>query len=290
MTENDNNEIVSDNEINSSIDHIIKSSPDSYIEFDDGTVVELPKSDGAQKVGSTLYKAAKIMEGYAEEITSVSSDSLVAADSGGNQLVLDTERGVRNIRQGKPQSAIKREVEEATEEQRRRMIQYEEDKAFYEKQILQKARAASAINNDAIKILHPTYRTKLMEAISRYGTLQAALLELREKYGVAVRPDVLRRMRGIIPALDAEIEDALGMYQGRLQRAMHQRAVEGVDKIIRDKEGNEIDREKVYSDSLLAKMVDTHNPEYKEARQKDEKRGNTINVQIIKDFHNHRKD
>ena len=282
MNENDNDEIVSDNEI--------KSSPDSYVEFDDGTVVELPKNDGAQKVGSTLYKAAKIMEGYAEEITSVSSDSLVAADSGGNQLVLDTERGVRNIRQGKPQSAIKREVEEATEEQRRRMIQYEEDKAFYEKQILQKARAASAINNDAIKILHPTYRSKLMEALSRYGTLQAALLELREKYGVAVRPDVLRRMRGIIPALDAEIEDALGMYQGRLQRAMHQRAVEGVEKIIRDREGNEIDRERVYSDSLLAKMVDVHTPEYKEARQKDEKRGNTINVQIIKDFHNHRKD
>ena len=73
-----------------------------------------------------------------------------------------------------------------------------------------------------------------------------------------------------------------------LQMAMHQRAVEGVEKIIRDREGNEIDRERVYSDSLLAKMVDTHTPEYKEAKQKETNKGNTINVQIIKDFHNYK--
>ena len=35
-------------------------------------------------------------------------------------------------------------------------------------------------------------------------------------------------------------------------------------------------------------MVDTHTPEYKEAKQKETNKGNTINVQIIKDFHNYK--
>ena len=158
----------------------------------------------------------------------------------------------------------------------------------YEKQILQKSRSAAAINDDYIKILQSTYRLKFVDAVARYGTLAAGLRYMHDTYGITVRADVLRRMRAIIPAFNAEIEDALAMYQGSLQMAMHQRAVEGIEKIIRDRDGNEIARERVYSDSLLAKMVDTHTPEYKEAKQKETNKGNTINVQIIKDFNNYK--
>ena len=43
-------------------DNEIKSSPDSYVEFDDGTVVELPKNDGAQKVGSEYWSNSNNQE------------------------------------------------------------------------------------------------------------------------------------------------------------------------------------------------------------------------------------
>lgn len=241
--------------------------------------------------GAPLNKALKMaevmMHQAGNEIISVSPDSLLEADNGGTQLVLDTVNGAEIVQQG---SSVRKEVEAITEEQRQKMILYEKDKAFFEKEVLTRSRSVGTINEDYIKILHPTYRTKFLDAVSRYGTLSAALNILKTKYGVSVRRDVLRRMRSMIPAFDAEIEDALAIYQGSLQIAMHERAVEGIEKAIRDREGNVIDTERVYSDSLLAKMVDTHNPEYKEAKQKDDKRGNTINVQIIKDFHNYKKE
>ena len=220
------------------------------------------------KVADTLNKAALLLTEEIDKTAAVSPNSLVAAEKDKPQIILDTNGQLELVQE---QSSVKQEVQAITEEQRKKAQQYALDKAFYEKQILQKSRSAAAINDDYIKILHPTYRHKFVDA-----------------YGVTVRADVLRRMRAIIPAFNAEIEDALAMYQGSLQIAMHQRAVEGVEKIIRDREGKEIDRERVYSDSLLAKMVDTHTPEYKEAKQKETNKGNTINVQIIKDFHNYK--
>lgn len=237
------------------------------------------------KVADTLNKAALLLTEEIDKTAAVSPNSLVAAEKDKPQIILDTNGQLELVQE---QSLVKQEVQAITEEQRKKALQYQQDKAFYEKQILQKSRSAAAINEDYIKILHPTYRHKFVDAVSRYGTLAAGLRYMRDTYGITVRADVLRRMRAIIPAFNAEIEDALAMYQGSLQMAMHQRAVEGVEKIIRDREGNEIDRERVYSDSLLAKMVDTHTPEYKEAKQKETNKGNTINVQIIKDFHNYK--
>jgi len=124
--------------------------------------------------------------------------------------------------------------------------------------------------------------------LGKFGTIASALKYRKDPYGLKVRSDVLNRIMVMVPAFKAEIEDAKTYYQASIQMAMHQRAVEGVDKIIRDRKGNEIDREKVYSDSLLAKLADTHNPEYKEAKQKESSRGNNITVQIIKDFHNYK--
>lgn len=240
-----------------------------------------------KKVADTLNKAAlELTKNAIEMETSVSPDSLTAADNGGTQLVLDTGKGFELVQQG---SSVKDEVEALTEAQRQKQLQYNQDKAFYEKEILSRSRSVGAINDDYIKILHPTYRTKFIEAVSRYGTLAAGLRYMFNTFGIKVRADVLRRMRSIIPAFNAEIEDALALYQGSLQIAMHERAVEGVDKNLYDREGNVIATEKVYSDSLLAKMVDVHTPEYKEAKQKDSQRGNTINVQIIKDFHNYKR-
>ena len=237
---------------------------------------------------NTLNKAAlALTKNIIELDTTVSPDSLTAADKGGTQLVLDTVNGVEVVQQG---SSVKDEVEAITEEQRKKALQYQQDKAFYEKSVLSQSRSAAAINDDYIKILHPTYRTKFIDAVTRYGTLAAGLRYMLNTYGIKVRADVLRRMRAIIPAFNAEIEDALALYQGSLQMAMHERAVEGVDKPVYDREGNVIAVDKVYSDSLLAKMVDVHTTEYKEAKQKDSQRGNTINVQIIKDFHNYKRE
>lgn len=264
--------------------HILgKSEKEMFVE-------ELPDVNGAPtnslgKVADTLNKAALLLTEEIDKTAAVSPNSLVAAEKDKPQIILDTNGQLELVQE---QSLVKQEVQAITEEQRKKAQQYALDKAFYEKQILQKSRSAAAINDDYIKILHPTYRHKFVDAVSRYGTLAAGLRYMRDTYGITVRADVLRRMRAIIPAFNAEIEDALAMYQGSLQMAMHQRAVEGVEKIIRDREGNEIDRERVYSDSLLAKMVDTHTPEYKEAKQKETNKGNTINVQIIKDFHNYK--
>lgn len=185
-------------------------------------------------------------------------------------------------------SEAKKEIQALENKQIRKRKQYEADRAFFEQNVLQKSRSIGEIQEDYIKILHPTYREKFIAGIEKYGTIAAALKNMKDVYGLKVRSDLLNRMMLMIPALKVEIEDALSMYQASLQMAMHQRAVEGVDKIIRDRDGNEIDREKVYSDTLLAKLADTYNPEFKEAKQKESSRGNTINVQIIKDFHNYK--
>lgn len=258
-----------------------KSEKEMFVEeVSNGAPNDIP-----EKLVNTLCKAGRLASKLATESAAVSPNSLVAAEKDKPQIILDTNGQLELVQE---QSLVKQEVQAITEEQRKKAQQYALDKAFYEKQILQKSRSAAAINDDYIKILHPTYRHKFVEAVSRYGTLAAGLRYMHDTYGVTVRADVLRRMRAIIPAFNAEIEDALAMYQGSLQIAMHQRAVEGVEKIIRDRDGNEIDRERVYSDSLLAKMVDTHTPEYKEAKQKETNKGNTINVQIIKDFNNYK--
>lgn len=181
-----------------------------------------------------------------------------------------------------------REVEEATEKQRELRIQYEKDRAFFENRILSKARGLGEIQEDFIKVLHPFYREKFIRGIEKYGTVAAAMKWMKDNHGLKLRGDVLRRMSIMIPSFKQEIDDAMEEYQATLHMEVHRRAVEGVDKGIYHA-GEMINSEKVYSDSLLVKMLDTHNPEYKEAKQKDGgKGGGIVNVQIIKDFHNYK--
>lgn len=215
--------------------------------------------------------------------------------SGANSLV-NTLKGPRGIVRFKDdtvveplhsKSAALQEVQAAEMLQRKKREQYEQDRLFFEKHVLQKARSVSEIQEDYIKILHPHYREKFLGGIERYGTVAAALKYMKDTHGLKVRGDVLRRMTTLIPAFKQEIDDALDMYQAAIHMEMHRRAVEGVEKGVYH-QGELVGYEKVYSDSLLAKMADTHNPEYKEAKQKEASRGNTINVQIIKDFHNYK--
>lgn len=185
-------------------------------------------------------------------------------------------------------SQARREIEAVENLQIKRRKQYEADRLFFEQNVLKKSRGLGEIQEDYVKILHPHYREKFMAGIEKYGTVVAALKYMRDVYGLKVRSDLLKRMTMMIPALKTEIDDAIAMYQATIQIALHKRAVEGVDKNIYDREGNVIATDKVYSDSLLAKLADTYNPEYKEAKAKSENKGNTINVQIIKDFHNYK--
>ena len=179
------------------------------------------------------------------------------------------------------------EVREAEERQRKLREQYEKDRTFFENHVLQKTRSAGEIQEDFIRVLHPDYREKFIKGIARYGTIPAAIKYMRDVYGLNLRSDLIRRMTLLIPGFKCEVDDALAEYQATLHMEMHRRAVEGVDKTIYH-QGSAVGTEKVYSDSLLVKMVDTYNPEYKEAKTKESKSGNTINVQIIKDFHNYK--
>ena len=180
-----------------------------------------------------------------------------------------------------------KEIQKAEEIQQQLREQYEKDKSFFENKILRKARAAGQIEEDFIKILHPTYRRKFLDGLAQYGTLAAACKYMKMQYNLVIRGDILSRMLILLPAFKQEVDDAIGEYQATLQMEIHRRAVEGIDKGIYHN-GMQIATEKVYSDSLLAKMVDTHLPEYKETKQKESHRGNMVNVQIIKDFHNYK--
>lgn len=178
-------------------------------------------------------------------------------------------------------------IKEAEEMQRKLREQYEKDKAFFEANVIKKARTAGQIEEDYIKVLHPTYRKRFLDGVAQYGTLAAACRYMKINYDMVIRGDVLHRMLTLIPSFKQEVDDALNEYQAELQMEMHRRAVEGIDKGIYHN-GERIATEKVYSDSLLAKMVDTYIPEYKEVKQKENSRGNIVNVQIIKDFHNYK--
>lgn len=179
------------------------------------------------------------------------------------------------------------EMQEAENLQRQLREQYEKDKAYFENKVLRRARTAGEIEEDYVKVLHPAYRKKFLDGLAQYGTLAAACKYMKMQHDMTIRGDILRRMLTLIPSFKQEVDDAIEEYHATLQMEVHRRAVEGVDKGIYYN-GEKVATEKVYSDALLAKMVDTHLPEYKEAKQKESNRGNTINVQIIKDFHNYK--
>lgn len=250
----------------------------------DGVIFkELPEI--AKNISNAMLKAsvseAEIREG---------SNSLDGGLKGEFQpVVLEMMDGTEEALALPEKQATKSEVEELTEKQRQKMIQYEKDRAFFEAEVLKSAREVSTINEDYIKILHPKYRAAFLKGVAQYGTLAAGLRYMRDTYGLKVRGDVLRRMRNLIPVFDVEIEDALMEYQGAIQIEMHRRAVEGVERGVWF-QGEQVGTEKQYSDALLAKMMDVHAPEYKEVKQKGTEKGNTINVQIIKDFHNYKKE
>lgn len=214
----------------------------------------------------------------------VSSDSLLEGLGEMNQpVVID---GVEVLPPGDKSAALA-EIQKAEEKDRQRRMLYEKDKTFFEQNVMKQARSLCEIQEDYIKVLHPTYREKFIAGIARYGTVAAAMKYMKDNHGLKLRGDVLTRIAQMVPSFKQEIEDAKEEYQATLQMEMHRRAVEGVDKGVYYN-GEQVATEKVYSDSLLVKMVDTHNPEYKEAKQKESKWGNQINVQIIKDFHNYK--
>lgn len=185
-------------------------------------------------------------------------------------------------------SLVLAETQEAEARQRALRIQYEKDRHFFEQRILSQTRGLCEIQEDYIKVLHPHYREKFMDGIRKYGTVAAAIKWMKDNHGLVLRGDVLRRISTLIPSFKQEIDDAQDEYQAVIHMEMHRRAIDGVDKGVYH-QGELIATEKVYSDSLLVKMADTHNPEYKEAKQSDKGRnGNIVNVQIIKDFHNYK--
>lgn len=214
-----------------------------------------------------------------------SIDSLVGGVKKDTQpVVLDT--GVEILPPSRTESALK-EVQEAEEKQRKLREQYEHDKSFFENNVLQKSRSIGEIQEDYIKVLHPYYREKFLDGLARYGTIPAALKYMKDMHGLKIRGDILQRISTLIPAFKQEMDDALNEYQATIQIELHRRAIEGVEKGVYYC-GDKVGTERVYSDALLAKMADTHMTEYKEAKQKESSRGNTINVQIIKDFHNYK--
>ena len=123
------------------------------------------------KVADTLNKAALLLTEEIDKTAAVSPNSLVAAEKDKPQIILDTNGQLELVQE---QSSVKQEVQAITEEQRKKAQQYALDKAFYEKQILQKSRSAAAINDDYIKILHPTYRHKFVDAASRCASSYAS--------------------------------------------------------------------------------------------------------------------
>lgn len=198
------------------------------------------------------------------------------------QRALDLARQQEEEHERKRAEIIK--VEEAARQKR---AIYEKDKAFFEQNIAQKARGLCEIQEDYIKVLHPLYREKFMEGIRKYGTLAAAMKWMKDNHGLKLRSDVLQRIVSVIPSFKQEMEDAYGEYQAMLHMELQRRAIEGTDKNIYFN-GQLIATEKTYSDNLLVKMVDTYNNDYKGAKANDNGNKNIINVQIIKDFHNHK--
>lgn len=214
------------------------------------------------------------------------ADSLIGELSASSQpIVID---GVVIEPPGSKAKALL-EVQEATEKQRMLRMQYEQDRNYFEKNVLQKSRSICEIQEDYIKVLHPHFREKFMDGVRKYGTVAAAMKWMKDNHGLKLRGDVLRRIATLIPSFKQEIDDAQEEYQAVLHMEVHRRAVEGIEKFVYHQGEKVTTDEKVYSDSLLVKMLDTYNPEYKEAKQKDAGRGgNVVNVQIIKDFHNYK--
>lgn len=251
----------------------------------DKDTVQKQLTKAEQGVVASIKNLVNATDGELHALNLASTDSFIEElSSGSTPVVIE---GVEILPPG-DKSLVLAETQEAEAKQRALRIQYEKDRNFFEANVLSKTRGLCEIQEDYIKVLHPHYREKFMDGIRKYGTVAAAIKWMKDNHGLVLRGDVLRRISTLIPSFKQEVDDAQDEYQACLHMEMHRRAVEGVDKGIYH-QGELVAQEKVYSDSLLVKMVDTHNPEYKEAKQSDKGRsGNIVNVQIIKDFHNYK--
>lgn len=249
-----------------------------------------------EKLQKELTKAEKAIASNIKDLivatgSALEQDNLASPDSFAAELMTGSQPVViDNVEILPPgdKSLVLAETQEAEEKQRALRIQYEKDRNFFEQRILSQTRGLCEIQEDYIKVLHPHYRNKFMEGVRKYGTVAAAIKWMKDNHGLVLRGDVLRRISTLIPSFKQEIDDAQDEYQAVIHMEMHRRAVDGIDKGVYH-QGELVATEKVYSDTLLVKMADTHNPEYKEAKQSDKGRsGNIVNVQIIKDFHNYK--
>lgn len=77
-----------------------------------------------------------------------------------------------------------------------------------------------------------------------------------------------------------EIEDAIEARNRHLEEAAYKRAVKGVIRRKYDKDGNLIEKERVYSDRLLEKLLDANHPD-KFRRDKDQGVGGPIGGVLV---------
>lgn len=136
------------------------------------------------------------------------------------------------------------------------------------------------------KFLQPNIREQFLKYVRETGSLVGALVKLKriEKFDISQGTVNTLLMR--FPTFKDMYEEAKEEYTYSLESEAHRRAVEGIDKGIYY-QGELVNIEKQYSDTLLAKLLDANSPKFRKASaggQTNIKASGPIQVNIRRDF------
>jgi hypothetical protein len=105
---------------------------------------------------------------------------------------------------------------------------------------------------------YPVVRETFLRHLARYGSMAAACAHVR------TRRENVATFCAQHPEFQAEIEQATNEHHGAVERAIYERAVEGVDEPRFGPTGLQVGTTKKYSDQLLLAYAKRHLAEYRE--------------------------
>lgn len=130
------------------------------------------------------------------------------------------------------------------------------------------------------------YRKDLVDAISKYGSIASALKKCAVLRSSGITTGSVLYFKNKIQSLQQDIDFALEIYREdtstTFEEALEDRALEGTDTPMFDKNGNFIGDYKIKNDKLLLEVAKIKNKKFdtKVSNVKEEKQHNTVNIQI----------
>ena len=136
------------------------------------------------------------------------------------------------------------------------------------------------------RFLQPTIREKFLGYVKQSGSVTGALIKLRTLDKFDIGQGTVNHLIQRFPTFKDMVEEAKDEYRYVIEAEAHRRAVDGVDKDVYF-QGTVVGKEKVYSDTLLSKLLEANIQKFRKASaggSTNIKASGPIQVVIKRDF------